>query len=115
METATALVTVETGNALSRLAAPLPADRNPALVYIAGLAPGARRTMREALEVIAELLSCGACTAETLPWGALRFQHTAAVRSALAERYAPATANNPPGGAEKAAEPAATNSAPAKP
>jgi hypothetical protein len=30
---------------------------------------------------------------DTLDWAVLRFQHTAAIRSQLAERYAPATAN----------------------
>jgi integrase len=49
--------------------------------------------MRQALGVVAELLSTGKATAETLPWAVLRYQHTAAVRTALAERYAPATAN----------------------
>jgi len=70
-----------------------PADKNPALVYLAGLAPGSRRTMRQALDAIARTLSGGICDAETLPWGALRFQHTAAIRAKLAEDHEPATAN----------------------
>lgn len=69
------------------------ADRNPALVYLAGLAQGSRRTMRGALDSIAKTLSGGMCDAETLPWGALRFQHTAAIRAHLAETHEPATAN----------------------
>jgi site-specific recombinase XerD len=73
--------------------APRPPDRHPATVYLARLAPGSRRTMRAALETIAHLLSGGQATAASLAWGALRYQHTAAVRSAVAERYAPATAN----------------------
>ena len=32
-------------------------------------------------------------SAETLEWAALRYQHTQAIRAALAARYAPATAN----------------------
>ncbi len=70
-----------------------PADRNPALVYLAGLAVGSRRTMRGALDSIAKTLSGGICDAETLPWAALRFQHTAAIRAKLAEDHEPATAN----------------------
>ena len=71
----------------------VPASQNPALVYLAGLASGSRRTMRHALDVIAGILTAEACTHRTLPWGSLRFQHTQAVRAALMERYSPATAN----------------------
>ena len=71
----------------------LPADRHAPLVYLASLATGSRRSMHAALETIAALLTGGRCDASTLPWPSLRYQHTAAVRSALAERYAPATAN----------------------
>jgi integrase/recombinase XerD len=68
-------------------------DRHPAAVYLAHLAPGSRRTMREALTIIAGLLTSGRCTVETLAWDQLRYQHTAAIRAVLAERYQPATAN----------------------
>jgi len=70
-----------------------PADQNPALVYLGGLGTGGQRTMREALNTIAGFLTGGRCDVFTLPWGVLRFQHVAAVRARLAERYAPATAN----------------------
>lgn len=70
-----------------------PVDQNPAAVYLAGLSQGSRRTMRQALDTIAGLVSSGQADATTLPWGNLRFQHTAAIRSKLAEDYAPATAN----------------------
>jgi len=69
------------------------ADHNPALVYLASLAPGSRRTMRQALNVIAGLLTLNRCTHLDLPWGMLRFQHTQAVRSALQEKYSAPTAN----------------------
>jgi integrase len=69
-----------------------PADRNPALVYLASLAPGSRRTQRGALSAIADLLLPGSDLA-TFPWGHLRYQHTQAIRSKLAEAHAPATAN----------------------
>src|SRR5439155_10689840 len=70
----------------------LPADRHPALVYLARLSPGSRRTMRQGLDAVARL-TAGACDALTLDWAALRYQHTAAIRTRLAEGYAPATAN----------------------
>jgi site-specific recombinase XerD len=63
------------------------------LAYLAGLAPGSRRTQGRALETLAELATGGRATANTLPWQALTPAHTAALRERLAERYAPATAN----------------------
>lgn len=68
-------------------------DRNPAAVYLASLADGSRRTMLQALNVIAALLSGDELDALSLDWGRVRYQHTAAVRSWLAEHYSPATAN----------------------
>ncbi|MCC7452498.1 MAG: tyrosine-type recombinase/integrase [Anaerolineae bacterium] len=69
-------------------------DQHPAAVYLASLtSPNSRRTMRAALDTIAALLTDGQQDSATLPWGALRFQHTAAIQAALAERYKPATAN----------------------
>lgn len=80
-----------------------PIDQNPAFVYLAGLAPNSRRTMRQALYSVACIIGrtepTPASDAEqlatiaALPWGSLRFQHTAAVRSELLTRYAPPTAN----------------------
>jgi len=49
--------------------------------------------MRAALETVADLVSSGCADAFTLPWQELRYQHTTAIRSALAGKYAPATAN----------------------
>ncbi len=68
-------------------------DQHPVVIYLASLAPGSRRTMRNALMIIAELASDGRHTELTFPWAALRYQHTMAIRAALRERYAPATAN----------------------
>ena len=70
-----------------------PVDQNPAAVYLASLAPGSRRAMQGALNGIADLVSGGHADAMALNWAALRFQHTTAIRSALAERYKPATVN----------------------
>lgn len=69
------------------------ADQHPGFVYLASLASGSRRTMRQALDVIAGIVSGGVLDAETMRWDALRYTHTTAVRSVLAERYAPSTAN----------------------
>src|SRR4051794_20215050 len=69
------------------------ADQHPALVYLASLAPGSRRGVRSSLQVCAELLSSGKCNWQTLPWQVLGPQHTQALRSELAARYAAPTAN----------------------
>ena len=69
-------------------------DQHPAAVYLAGLSPSSRRTMRGALDTIAQLgLGSKEATAWDVPWHRLRFQHTQAIRSALAGRYAHTTAN----------------------
>lgn len=68
-------------------------DRNPAAVYLTSLGEGSRRTMLQALNVIAALLSGDELDAFTLDWSRVRYQHTAAVRAWLAEHYRPATAN----------------------
>jgi hypothetical protein len=41
---------------LARLSTPPPADRHPVAVYLASLARGSRRTMKQALNVIANLI-----------------------------------------------------------
>ncbi len=75
------------------LAAEVPHDRHPALVYLASLSPGSRRTMRAALETIAWFVSGGRADAASLAWHELRYQHTALIRTYLAEAFAPAGAN----------------------
>ena len=74
-------------------AAPLPADRDPAAVYLATLGSDAsRRTMRQALTAIASLL--GFEDAAAVPWSALRYQHAAAVRARMIDTgAAPASVN----------------------
>lgn len=69
------------------------ADEHPAAVYLAHLARGSRRTMTGALNTMAGLLTQNRCDMRTLNWSALRYQHTAALRTMLADQYAPATAN----------------------
>lgn len=74
-------------------AARVPLDRNAAAVYLTSLAVGSRRTMRDALNTIAALLTNAQADALALNWAALRFQHTAAIRSRLAQEYSAATTN----------------------
>ena len=62
---------------------PIPLDQHPAAVYLAGLSKGSRRTMRQALDTIAAILSGGRVGSLGIDWAALRFQHTAASRSRL--------------------------------
>jgi site-specific recombinase XerD len=49
--------------------------------------------MSEALNTVAGVLTSNRYNMQSLDWSALRYQHTAAVRSVLADLYAPATAN----------------------
>jgi len=67
--------------------------RHPVAVYLARLAPGSRRSQRAALESTAGLLTTGQLGIDEFPWHRLGYQHTQALRAALAERFSPATAN----------------------
>ncbi|NER97540.1 MAG: tyrosine-type recombinase/integrase [Symploca sp. SIO1B1] len=73
------------------LTQPLPLTQHPVAVYLRSLHPGSRRTMRQALDAIALLLTNGECDADTLNWAALTYQHTAAVQAMLLERNSPVT------------------------
>ena len=68
-------------------------DRCPAAVYLSQLKQSSRRPQKQALNLVASLLTNGAADCLTLNWAALRYQHTAAVRGRLLDIYAPATAN----------------------
>src|SRR5947199_2211095 len=68
----------------------LAADQHPALVYLARLGPGSRRTMAQALGVVAGFLGQ---TVDALDWSAFRYQHTQAVRARLLETRSPGGAN----------------------
>lgn len=72
---------------------PLPLDQHPAAVYLASLGQGSRTSMKQALEKIVEILTNGRCNVLTLDWSLLRYQHTQAIRTALAEKYRPNTVN----------------------
>lgn len=71
-----------------RCTGPCPSDS-----YLAGLAPGSRRTMRQALRWIAEDFSAGRANERDFPWDRLRYEQTQEIRSRLAGRYAAKTAN----------------------
>jgi len=65
--------------------------KNPALVYLAGLAPTGRRGMRGRLQTVADMFEG---TVEDLPWHEIRYQHVEAIRSKLLEsELAPSTVN----------------------
>ena len=70
---------------------PQPVDQNAAAVYIASLpAETGRRTQAQALRVIAQTLGADL---DRVNWGALRYQHTAALRAKIAQNYSPASSN----------------------
>lgn len=71
----------------------LPAEQQPALVYLASLSIRSRNVQGNALLQIASMLTAGRCDYRSLPWWLIRWQHTTAVRSTLMERYAPASGN----------------------
>lgn len=68
-------------------------DRNPAAIYLSSLnSEAGRRSMRQALNVCAGLLSEDA-NAISFDWANVRFQHVNAIRVRLAEVYMPASVN----------------------
>jgi site-specific recombinase XerD len=70
------------------------ADQNPVLLYLASLsADSSRRTMGAALETMALMLSGGRCGAMDFNWAGLRVGLTTALKSELARRHKPNTAN----------------------
>lgn len=70
----------------------LPADRNPAAVYLASLSGTGRKGMVSRLRKVAGLL--GHDGPATVPWHELRYQHVEAIRAKLQdEGEAPATVN----------------------
>lgn len=67
------------------------AEHNPALLYLASLAPSGRRTMAARLTAAAQLMGSDP---RNVDWSVLRFEHVTALRSKLAEMgRAPASIN----------------------
>lgn len=69
------------------------AEASPVAAYLSTLGPLSRATMLDSLNRLARLLSAGAHDAWTFAWTALGYARLQALRTTLAERYAPATAN----------------------
>lgn len=69
------------------------ADERPARVYLARLAEGSRPAQAGALGIVAALLAGDGVPADLIPWEQVQYPHMQMVRTQLAERYAPATAN----------------------
>jgi site-specific recombinase XerD len=68
-------------------------ETDPALAYLASLAPTGRRTMKMRLDQVALLLA-GRKNLHVIHWERLRYEHVAAIRSLLHERgLAPASIN----------------------
>ncbi len=77
-----------------KLPEPVPLALHPAAVYLDSLGSDrSKATMVAGLDIMAKLLTGGECGAMTLNWAALRYKHTAALRSALKKKYAPASVN----------------------
>lgn len=94
MSESTALAVPEVVEAQILLApSPKPADQHPAAVYLASLSLRSRRTIGGDLNTLAGLLTSGRCDLVSLDWAALRYSHCAALRAAVAQRYAHTTAN----------------------
>ena len=76
---------------LTRLAARPDPARCPVTTYLHSLSRRSRYTMERSLVTILRVVSgrdtIGHGEVFAFPWSELRFQHTAAIRSALAERY----------------------------
>lgn len=86
---------MSTGHVTLITPAPIAPSGNPALVYIASLgSESSRRTAIASLRTAARLLTdSSAPDPLALDWTGLRYGHMTALRTRLAETYAPATCN----------------------
>jgi integrase len=90
-ENTTALVQLAAPSHLQLRHAPGGAGVSAAATYLASLSAGSLVSVEAALHEIARFLSGGEIDAFAFPWGALRYEHTAAVRAYLVKRVGPAT------------------------
>ena len=91
METLTEISTV--GITAPSLISKASLANHPVAVYLSRLAKGSRRTIMGALSKIAELATLGKIDVWSFEQSALRYQHTQAIRTKLAETYCVNTAN----------------------
>lgn len=73
----------------------IPSDQNPVIVYIESLAPGSRRTIRGALQLVVDTITRNPrqFAPDQFPWWKLRSHHLMKVRMELSQSHAPATVN----------------------
>jgi integrase len=67
--------------------------RAPAAAYLASLGPGSRRTMHQALRMMAEILAGPGADPMRVRWERVRRPDALRLRAALQDKLAPATAN----------------------
>jgi site-specific recombinase XerD len=85
---------------LPSLLHPLPIDQNPVLVYLGRLtSANSRRAMHTALRRVVQVILPDSAWTDlpdpaSLDWSSIRYQHAAAVRARLSERYRSAAAVN---------------------
>lgn len=71
-----------------------PLDRNPAAVYLSSLSKNGRVTMKSSLNKVVQLYTCDdTANALNFPWSEMRYQHTAAIRTLLKDKYSPSSAS----------------------
>jgi integrase/recombinase XerD len=87
----TAVVHISAPGSLRVRHADAPSGTIPALTYLASLSAGSIPTAEAALHEMALFLSAGQADALHLPWGELRYEHTAAVRAYLVRTVGPST------------------------
>ncbi len=68
-------------------------EAHPAQAYIASLARGSQRTMRESLRVMARIVTNNPDADERIAWWAFPVGHAQGLRSSLREHYSAATVN----------------------
>lgn len=69
-------------------------ENNPAAVYLSSLSKNGRITMKSSLDKVAQLFTGDKnATALTFSWQQMRYQHTAAIRTLLKDKYSPSSAS----------------------
>ena len=64
---------------------------HPVTMYLDSFGDDSQRTMRSALDSIADILSDGKVSADKLAWHLLRSQHVTALRGRMLRLFAPST------------------------